>query len=200
MTSKADLRALLLARRRARSEAERSAAADAIAQQAAAVGLISRARRVAIYLSMPSEPGTGPLIEMFAALGTELVAPVIGPDHALDWATLSPGASTVQASIGMPEPIGPRLGAAALAACDLVLLPALAVDHAGHRLGRGAGYYDRALAGIRAPLCAVVFAGELLPEVPSDPHDVSVQMALTPHGLFRVPGQPGREARSGWIQ
>lgn len=187
MTSKADLRAHLSDRRRTMSGAERAAAADSIAQQATAVGLITRARRIAVYLSMPSEPGTAPLITTLAALGAELIAPVTGPDHGLDWARIVPDAPTTTASIGMAEPTGPRLGSAALEACDLVLVPALAVDHAGHRLGRGAGYYDRALTGVDIPLCALVFAHELLPEVPSDPHDVSVQMALTPQGLFRVP-------------
>lgn len=172
------------------SDAERAAAAEAIAQQAAAVGLITRARRIAVYLSMASEPGTGPLITTLTALGTELIAPVTAPDHTLDWARITLGAPTATASIGMAEPTGPRLGAAALDACDLVLLPALAVDHAGHRLGRGAGYYDRALAGVDIPLCALVFAHELLAEVPHEDHDVSVQMALTPQGLFRAP-QPG---------
>ena len=71
--------------------------------------------------------------------------------------------------------------------CDVVIVPALAVDHAGYRLGRGAGYYDRALAGVRAPLCALVFSHELLPEVPHEPHDVPVQLAVTPGGVFRVP-------------
>lgn len=187
MTSKADLRAELLARRRAMSAADREAAADAIAQQAASVGLITRARRVAVYLSMAAEPGTGPLIETLAARGTELLAPVTGPGHGLDWAVIEPGTPTTRASIGMAEPTGPRLGRDALASCDLALLPALAVDHAGRRLGRGAGYYDRALTGVDVPLCAIVFAHELLPDLPAETHDVPVHMALTPHGLFRVP-------------
>lgn len=190
VSSKADLRSEMAARRRAMSAAERLAAAEAIAQQAAAVGLITRSRRIAVYLSMASEPGTGPLIETLTSLGTELIAPVTGPDHTLDWARMTPEGATATASIGMAEPTGPRLGPSALEACDLVLMPALAVDHAGHRLGRGAGYYDRALSGIDVPLCALVFAHELLPEVPHEDHDASVQMALTPHGLFRVP-QPG---------
>ena len=187
MITKEALRAEVLARRAAMSAADRGAAAEAIAQQAAAVGLITRARRIAVYLSMAAEPGTGVLIETLAALGTELVAPVTGPDHCLDWARITPESATATASIGMAEPTGPRLGPSALESCDLVLLPALAVDHAGHRLGRGAGYYDRALTNLGVPLCALVFAHELVPEVPHEDHDVPVQMALTPQGLFRVP-------------
>ncbi len=86
----------------------------------------------------------------------------------------------------MDEPTGPRLGRDTPSTCDLIVLPALAVAHDGHRLGRGAGYYDRALAGVDVPRCALVFAHELLPEVPHEDHDVPMQMALTPQGLFRV--------------
>ena len=187
MTSKSDLRTELLARRRTMSDADRAAAAEAIAQHAAAVPALVRARRVAIYLSMASEPGTGPLIDALLARGTEIVAPISLPDHTLDWAVIEPGAPLVTASIGMAEPTGPRRGPDTPATCDLIVLPALAVDHAGHRLGRGAGSYDRTLAGVDVPRCALVFADELLPEVPHEQHDVSVQMALTPQGLFRVP-------------
>lgn len=184
--SKEDVRTELLARRSTMIQADRAAAAEAIAQHAAAVPALVRARRVAVYLSMASEPGTGPLIDALLARGTEVVAPISLPDHTLDWACVEPEAPTATASVGMPEPTGPRLGPDTPSTCDLIVLPALAVDHSGHRLGRGAGYYDRALAGVDVPRCALVFAHELLPEVPHEDHDVAMQMALTPQGLFRV--------------
>lgn len=165
----------------------RAEAAEAIALHVLAVPAVSRATRVACYLSMPSEPGTGPLIAALLDHGIEVVVPLSLADHTLDWVAYDPAAPLVTTSLGIPEPSGVRLGAGALASCDVVIVPALAVDHAGHRLGRGAGYYDRALADVRAPLCALVFTDELLPEVPHEPHDVPVQMAVTPDGLFRVP-------------
>ncbi len=177
----------LLARRRAMSPQDRADAADAIALHALAVPAVSRATRVACYLSMPSEPGTGPLISGLLDRGIAVVVPLSLDDHTLDWVAYDPEAPLAATSLGIPEPSGMRLGAAALGSCDLVIVPALAVDHAGHRLGRGAGYYDRALVGVRAPSCALVFAHELLPEVPHEPHDVPVRMAVTPAGLFRVP-------------
>lgn len=149
---------------------ERSEAAEAIALHVLAVPVIARARRVACYDSMKSEPGTGPLIAALQARGIEVIVPVILEDYALDW-----------------DLSGTQLGVDALATCDVVIVPALAVDHAGHRLGRGAGYYDRALVDVAAPVCAVVFTHELLPEVPHEPHDIPVHMAVTPAGLFRVP-------------
>ncbi|MGB9011660.1 MAG: 5-formyltetrahydrofolate cyclo-ligase, partial [Aeromicrobium sp.] len=158
----------------------------AIAQHAAATPAFGRARRVAVYLSMSSEPGTGPLIEELFTRGIEVVAPISLPDHTLDWSLVEPGAPTTTAPIGMDEPIGPRLGPGTPSTCDLIVLPALAVAHDGHRLGRGAGFYDRALAGVDVPRCALVFAHEVLPDVPHEDHDLPMQMALTPQGLFRV--------------
>jgi 5-formyltetrahydrofolate cyclo-ligase len=167
--------------------AERAEAADAIAAHVLATPVVVRARRVACYLSMPTEPGTGPLVAGLLDRGVEVVVPLSLEDHTLDWVAYDPAAPLATTSLGIPEPDGVRLGPQALESCGVVIVPALAVDHAGHRLGRGAGYYDRALAGVRAPLCALVFTHELVPEVPHEPHDVPVQMAATPDGLFRIP-------------
>lgn len=166
---------------------ERALAAEAIAMHALVTPVVSRAKRVACYLSMASEPGTGPLISRLLVLGVEVIIPLSLPDGTLDWVTYDPAEALVSTDLGIPEHGGDRHGPAALASCDVVFVPALAVDHAGHRLGRGAGYYDRALIGVEAPLCALVFTHELLPEVPHEPHDIPVHMAVTPDGLFRVP-------------
>lgn len=165
---------------------ERAEAAAAISFHVASVPVVSRAHRIACYLSMPSEPGTGPLISTLIERDVEVLVPLIRADRSLDWTAYDPDAPTTAASLGMAEPTSPPLGPDALGTCDIVIVPALAVDHLGHRLGRGAGYYDRALADVRAPVCALVFAHELLPHVPHEPHDVPVQMAVTPGGLFRV--------------
>jgi 5-formyltetrahydrofolate cyclo-ligase len=65
----------------------------------------------------------------------------------------------------------------------VVLVPALAVDRRGRRLGRGGGYYDRTLASLAGPAYAVVYDDEVVEEVPVEPHDVAVAGALTPSGL-----------------
>ena len=148
---------------------------------------MSRGTRVACYLSMLSEPNTGALIAGLVARGTEVVVPLSLADGMLDWVVYDPAAPVGRTSLGIPEPAGPRLGASALKSCALVIVPALAIDHSGHRLGRGAGYYDRALGDVSAPVCALIFAHELLASVPHDPHDIPVQMAVTPQGVFRSP-------------
>ena len=107
------------------------------------------------------------------------------PDGDLDWAaydgTLAPG------PLGVLEPAGPRLGPNAVAACDLVLVPALLVDRAGRRLGRGGGCYDRALARATGLTVALLHDGEWVEHVPTEPHDIPVQAVVTPStGLVRL--------------
>lgn len=144
---------------------------------------------VAVYRSLPGEPGTGGLRAGLRRRGYRVLLPVLLPDLDLDWVE-DPGPSHRQ---GDPlRPAGARLGREALSSCVLVLVPALAVDRTGTRLGQGGGSYDRALArlGVRGrPLVlAVVHDDEVLPSVlPREAHDVRVDGALTPSGLVLLP-------------
>jgi len=183
---KDELRSAVLERRRARGAHELAAAAEAMAAHLLAAPF-ARVDLVAGHLSMATEPGTGPLLAGLHDRGAEIIVPVTGPGHSLDWVHWTPEVETAASPLGVSEPIGDRLGSDALARVGLVLVPALAVDLAGHRLGRGAGYYDRALADVHAPRCALVFADELLSEVPHDAHDVPVNLVVTEMGVFRVP-------------
>ena len=183
---KDELRDAVLARRRTRDSDESAAAAEAIAAHLLAAPF-ARVDRVAAYLSMASEPGTGPLLTGLHARGVDVIVPVTGPAHSLEWVRWAPDLPTARSTIGVPEPTGHRLTSDALADVGLVVVPALAVDHAGHRLGRGAGYYDRALADVRAPVCALLFADELVASVPHADHDVPVDLVVTEMGIFRVP-------------
>ena len=184
---KAELRVEALARRRALSDGERTTAAEAIAAHVLAQPIINRASRVAAYVSMATEPGTGPTIAALADHGIEVILPISLEGGELDWVLYSPDAAYVITPLGIAEPDGQRLGAQALDAVDLAILPALAVDHEGHRLGRGAGYYDRALAGSSAVKCVLLYAGEIVESLPFEEHDVPVDMVITPTGVFRVP-------------
>lgn len=74
---------------------------------------------------------------------------------------------------------------------DLVLVPGLAFDASGRRLGRGGGYYDRFLAGLRPPvppLCGVCFSCQIVPAVPAEPHDIRVDFVLSEAGLIAASG------------
>lgn len=185
--TKDELRKQLIRSRQERGPEQRLLVADAIANHLLGAAF-TQVDRIACHLSMGTEPGTGPLITGLLQRGVEVIVPVTrAVEERLDWVVFDPAAPLHLSPIGVPEPEhGPHLGSDALEDAGLVIVPALAVDHGGRRLGRGAGYYDRALKSVAAPVCAVVHAVELLESVPHEPHDVSVQMAVTETGLFRV--------------
>lgn len=170
---KRSLRSGLRARRRDRTDAE---AADVdVARVLIACPLLAGVRRVACYSSRPGEPGTRALLAELRRHDVEVLLPVLLPDDDLDW-ELRPART---------ETPGP-LGVHAIASVDLVVVPALAVDTAGRRLGQGGGSYDRALRRVpaRVPVLAVVHDEELLDAavspLPTLPHDRLVQAVATP--------------------
>ena len=114
-----------------------------------------------------------------------------GNPEALWWGEYRSGA-LVAGRFGLLEPAEPWLPPAAVGEATVILVPALAVDRNGVRLGRGGGYYDRSLP-LRAPgalLVAVVRDDEIVDELPSEPHDVRMTHALTPAmGLVRLNGE-----------
>jgi 5-formyltetrahydrofolate cyclo-ligase len=96
----------------------------------------------------------------------------------------------VRAGRGLLEPDGERLGVDAVLEADAVLLPGLAVDARGMRLGRGGGSYDRVLsrlaaAGADPALVVLLYANEVLARVPEEPHDHPVHAVVTPTAVRR---------------
>ncbi|MGN9764730.1 5-formyltetrahydrofolate cyclo-ligase [Micromonospora sp. SD12] len=195
--AKREARAAVLARRRALGAPRRADAAGRV--QAELVALVRRLRppRMTAYVPVGSEPG-GPDLPavLHAALppGGELLLPVLRDDLDLDWAAWIGPDDLVAAGRGMREPAGPRLGRAAVAGAALVVVPALAVDRRGLRLGRGGGSYDRALARVPAATLTVVplHDGELVAALPAEPHDRPVRAVVTPaEGLRTLDAAPG---------
>lgn len=180
---KAELRIAVLAARRAMSQTDRTRAGEAIA--AAGVAELAGAATVAAYLSMGDEPPTDLLLSGLTERGVRVLLPVIAGEQ-LDWADYATSADLAAGPLGIVEPTGPRLGASSLAGADVVIVPALAVDGAGNRLGRGRGYYDRALADVAAPVIAVVYDAEWVADLPVEPHDRTVDAVLRPAGLSRL--------------
>ncbi|MCX5211164.1 5-formyltetrahydrofolate cyclo-ligase [Kitasatospora sp. NBC_00240] len=196
---KAELRTRLLAERRAGSARSREAAAAALAGHAA--GLAEPGQTVAAYVSVGAEPGTGPLLDALAERGVRVLLPVLLADNDLDWARYEGPDALAPATRGLLEPTGPRLGPDAVTAASVVLLPGLAVDRHGLRLGRGGGSYDRVLArlaraGAHPLLATLLYEGELLDSVPAEPHDLPVDAAVTPSGVHRL-GPRGRAGGGG---
>ena len=133
---------------------------------------------VAAYLSVGTEPGTAELVEALAQTGVEVLLPVLLPDGDLDWARAGEGVRP--GAHRLLEPTGTRLGRDAVTACTLVVVPALSVDRAGVRLGRGSGSYDRALRRTRGRTVALLHDGEAVTALPAEPHDVPVHAVVTP--------------------
>jgi 5-formyltetrahydrofolate cyclo-ligase len=181
VVEKDELREGLLFRRRARSTAARAAAADAVA--AALIEGLRGVRTLAAFVPDPSEPGSGRLPDAYADLGARVLLPVIpSSGRVLDWAVWT--GELEAGRYGLSQPVGPRLGPTAIAEADAVVVPALAVDRAGFRLGRGGGYYDRALVHARpdAVLVTVVFDDERVDALPREVHDRPVRAVVTPSG------------------
>jgi len=142
---------------------------------------------IAAYAAVAEEPPTRPLLDALVARRVRVILPIVVEDGSLDWAPYEGWDALATTRWGLLEPTGRPLGETALERADLVVVPALAVDRAGHRLGRGRGFYDRALTNVdRERRVAVVYASEFVDRVPAEPHDQHVGWALTPDGLTRL--------------
>jgi 5-formyltetrahydrofolate cyclo-ligase len=127
--------------------------------------------RIAAYEPLRTEPGSIELLADLHRAEYEVIVPITLADNDLDWAVWT---LTKQAR----QP----LGVDAISQAALVIVPALAVDQAGRRLGRGGGSYDRALARMapQVPAVALLFQDELVDSVPVDDWDRPVSAAVTP--------------------
>jgi len=161
--------------------------ARALAQHLAEAPEVRRAATVAAYVSVSSEPGTGPLLDALVLAGKRVIVPLVQPDLDLDWAVYDGTGALRTARMGLLEPDGPPLGRDAIGRADAVLVPGLAVDHDGMRLGRGGGCYDRALERV-APgtfVCVLLNSEEVLDAVPAEDHDRRVNAVATERGITR---------------
>jgi 5-formyltetrahydrofolate cyclo-ligase len=173
------LRSAHLDARQRRTDTERAAVGEAI--KGHGIERWSGARTVAAFYSVGTEPPTPPLLDALLATGVRVLLPVIGGQ--LDWAHYTGPDSMTPGPLGINEPAGARLGPGALPRADVVIVPALAIDRAGNRLGRGRGFYDQALVAVTAPIIAIVYDDELVDRVPTEGHDRRVDAVLRPAGF-----------------
>ncbi|MGO9781510.1 MAG: 5-formyltetrahydrofolate cyclo-ligase [Streptosporangiaceae bacterium] len=180
--AKSALRARLLAARASQPAEQREAAGRLNRDHVLSLPQAQMAGTVAAYFSVGSEPDTHSLIFGMWKRGTYVILPLLRPDGDLDWASYEGPDSLVAGPKGLMEPAEPARGVDAVGRASLVLVPALAVDTHGNRLGRGGGSYDRALArvGPQVPVIALLNDGELLDHVPAAPHDRPISMAALP--------------------
>jgi 5-formyltetrahydrofolate cyclo-ligase len=183
---KSSLRRRLAAARAAMPDGDRAVAGRLIRDHVLEMPQVSAAGTIAAYYSVGTEPDTHGLIFALWKRGSYVVLPVLLPDGDLDWASYEGPDSLAPGPRGLLQPVEPVRGPATVARADVVLVPALAVDARGNRLGRGGGSYDRALArvGGQVPTIALLYDGELLDRVPAEPHDRPVRAVVRPsHGI-----------------
>ncbi len=182
--AKMALRVVLRARRRAMDPALVEESARGLTQAVLNRPELAGARSVTLYVSYGSEPGTAALREELRARGIRVLLPVTLEDFDLDWAEDTGDADLHHPLRGPAIPRGPRLGSAAISTVDLVIVPGLAVDRDGVRLGQGGGCYDRALTRVAPgiPVLVLVHDTEVLARgsVPADLHDRPVTGWVAP--------------------
>lgn len=140
-----------------------------------AAAMRTGARVVALYRALPSECGTASVAAALQAAGKEVCYPAVVPgERSLQFRRAS--GVFVAGALGVEEPTGPPV---ALEDIGLLVVPAIAVDGRGRRLGRGKGHYDATLAAFEGPSVALVFDSQLVPEVPVGDHDRRVGAVCT---------------------
>ncbi len=151
-----------------------------------------RPATVAAYLSSGSEPGTLQLVAWLAARGVRVLLPVLttpggGPTGEAAWAPYGGPDALRMGGRSILEPTTEVLAGTALAEAELVVCPALAANSGGDRLGRGGGWYDRALqwADVEAPVWALLNDDEVLDIIPTRPWDRQVTELVTRSTFIR---------------
>ena len=185
-SAKSDLRKVALARRDALLVAERMAAAEAIAARTFPVAVASDAI-VSGFMPLNSEISPLPLMRKLSDVAARLALPVVvGRGLPLSMRAYAFGDALLKGvwGIRVPPPEAPEV------APDVLLVPLLAFDRNGNRLGYGAGYYDMTIAALRARkrvvAIGVAFAAQEVDEVPTTPRDARLDLVLTEREVITV--------------
>ena len=181
--TKSDVRALMLRQLKRQKEDDRRRSSEAIRRKVLRLTAFRRATTVCCYVALPYEVQTRRLIDEMLTRGKRVVVPVIRPrSMRLALSELrDPEAELAPGFRGVPEPALRKRRPVPAARLDLVLVPGVAFDRRGHRLGHGLGYYDRFLARLprRIPTVGLAYTCQLLNRLPVAAHDRAVQTVLT---------------------
>lgn len=132
-----------------------------------------------LYYPLPDEVDVRPLIKDAFDRGKRVLLPVVKGEE-LELYLYEGEASLREGAFGIMEPTGESLAEGDYSEIELALIPGMAFDRAGHRLGRGKGYYDRLLPKLtKARLQGICFPFQLVDEVPAEPHDIPVEEVIS---------------------
>ncbi|HEX2759812.1 MAG TPA: 5-formyltetrahydrofolate cyclo-ligase [Rhizomicrobium sp.] len=135
---------------------------------------------IGAYHALPEEADPALLLEALAARGRHIAFPrIVAKGLPLEYHRIPDGEMMSPGAFGIHEPLDhwPRVRP------DLLLVPLLAFDGRGHRLGYGGGFYDRTLALLNIPAIGIAYAGQEVASLPDEPHDRTLDMILTEQGI-----------------
>ena len=163
------------------TDAERATASAQARALLAAQPRWQRARSVLFFAPLPEELDVWPLLVEALAAGKTVCLPRFAAEKNLYIACQveNPATDLKPGQFGIREPVE-GCSPIPLKRLDLILVPGVAYDLHGRRLGRGRGFYDRLLAGVRGTTCGVAFDLQIVRELPVEPHDAYVDCILTP--------------------
>lgn len=166
----------------ARATASESARATLKAQP-----LWTRAQSILLFAPMPGELDVWPLLAEVLATGRQVLLPrFVAATRSYEACFIrNPAVDLHVGHFGIREPCS-TCARAEVSRVDLILVPGVAFDLQGHRLGRGKGYYDLLLGTIRGTTCGVAFEEQIADEIPVEPHDVRLDYLLTPERWVQV--------------
>lgn len=191
--TKEGIRREVLRKRDAMREGERDAAGRSIVEKVISLEAYHRASVVMAYAGIGSEVGTDPFLRAVLGGGKALVLPRVNrAAQALELYEVQDLARDLEPGVwGIPEPRPSTSSPVELGADDLALVPGVAFDRRGGRLGHGAGFYDKLLgsAGRRAPLVAGAFEVQVVESLPVEPHDVFMDLVATEKNWYPSPSR-----------
>ena len=192
-TAKARLRTEVLQARAAVPEALRAAASAAVRRRLAALPEVAGARALLAYAAFGSEVDLDPLLADAAAAGRGVLLPYVDGDRLAVARVRDLDGDLAPGYRGIREPVLSGRRSARPDRVDVVLVPGVAFDGDGGRLGYGGGFYDELLGRVpaRVPRIGVAFALQVVPRVPREAHDVRLDAVVTEAGVLRTGGGPG---------
>ena len=181
MTSKTDIRNRVKQLKRQLSDSEKQKAAEQCFALIEECQEFKAAKRILVYASLPDEISTAGFISRWHGKKQLFLPRVNGDD--LDILPYRADA-TSKGAFGIAEPTGSDLHD--VKEMDLIIVPGVAFDRQGNRLGRGRGFYDRLLRNAACPLIGAAYAMQIVDAIPAEPHDIKIPVIATSEEIIRT--------------
>ena len=177
-----------LERRQALSPSERKQKSARIFEELQSLGVFEPCQTIMTYLNFRDEVETTPIAEKILQDGKRLVIPFCQRREIVPCAITDLVKDVQLSKFGIREPLPDRLEPVSPEEIDLVLVPGLAFDYHGHRIGFGAGYYDRFLPRLRRDtvIIGIAFACQLFDNLPWEEYDYKLPLLVTENGVINA--------------